>query len=415
MRLNATAIRPRTRAIASAVVLAISLSTAPALIAPAGAATSRASRTSAVDCQASTTAMQRADHQQATARAAVVAARKALRKARRHHNAAKIRRARRVLTRTSRQYAAAAASARYRQVEARYACASPTSTTAATGAGKKLDVLAVARGVSVGPIDVGQLTTLVNQLLPGVSQHLDPSQLAALLAGFNGGTPDPTELLGLLSGILSPTQIAGLLTGSASGDVLTGLAGNIIGQLSGLGGGLPVPDSFDPTQLWNLFSGMFGNLDPSQLGDLLGLLTTATGQGSSTFDLGQLTSLIQALVPTASSAFGPADLTTMLGALNGPSPDATSLAALLGGRFGPGDLTQVLAGTASPQLTGDVLANVLAQLETGGTGNLNIPTHLDTSAVTSLISTVTGLITSVLGGGPLGSLCGIIPLPLICP
>lgn len=417
MHLNPTSIGLRTRAIATGVVLALGLATAPALVAPAGAATtpSHAARTATVSCSSANAGLATARHQQAAAKKALVKARRALAMAKRHHQKAKVRKDKRVLAKATKRYNATTKSVKYHQDQARYACASPTSTTTANGTGKKLDILAVARGVSVGPIDLGQLTTILDQMLPGVTSQLDPSQLTALLGGFNSGSLDPTEALALLSGIFSPTQITGLLTGSAGDSVLTGLAGNIISELSGLGGGLPIPGSFDPTQLWTLFSGMFGNLDPSQLGDLLGLLTAAIGQGSSTFNLGQLTSLLTALVPGATSSFGPQDLATMLSAVNGPKPTATQLAALLGGRFGPGDLTQVLAGTASSQLTGDVLANVLAQLETGGMGGLNIPTHLDASAVTSLISTVTGLLSSVLGGGPVGSLCGIVPLPLICP
>lgn len=418
MRLHSRSTHRRARAVASTLALAVSLATVPALLSPAGAVSSpAAASTASARCNAATTALQHAKHQQAAARLAVVKARKALKKANRHHHAARIAKAKRALATANSRYRTATNSVKYRQSQARYDCASPTSTTHATGTGEKLGVLALAKGFSAGPINLGQLTTILDQLLPGVTDHLDPSQLTALLSGFNAGAGglDPTEALALLSGGFSPTQITGLLGGTAGSDVLTGLVGDIIGQLGGLGGGLPIPGGFDPTTLWNTFAGMFGNLNPSQLGSLLGLLATGFGKGGTTFSPTQLTNMLNGLVPGAASGFNPSQLTSMLGALNGGGLDASTLANLLGGQFSPAQLTSVLTGTAGTALLGNVIAQVMAQLAAAGGGGLALPGGLDTTALTGLVSTLTGLFAGLTGGGVLPSLCSIVPIPLVCP
>lgn len=418
MQLNPRSLTTRVTAAVGVLALGVGLAVVPALSATAGTAGARTA--TAAECSSAQAALHQAQQQKAAAHRAVVKARKALKKAKKAHHgkAAKVKKAKKVLARADKRYGTANKGVQYRTSRARYACASPTSDTSANSAGRVLGLLALANGLDITAIDASQLTTLLDKLLPGVSDELSPSQLTALLAGFNalgGGDVDPTDLLAQLPSSFSPADIAALLAGAADPSVLEAVFSQILGQLSGLASGFPVPGSFDPTDLLATFAGVFGQLDPTQFGDLLVLLTRATGTAGSTFTLDQLTSMLDTLAPGASDAFGPADLTTMLAVLNGHAASEALLANLLGGQFTPQQLSSVMNGSAPTALVGAVFAQVMAQFATAGAGGLELPSGFDLSTLTNLVSTVTDLFGVLTGGGVLPVICGIIPLPGLCP
>jgi hypothetical protein len=198
--------------------------------------------------------------------------------------------------------------------------------------------------------------------------------------------------------------------------VITGLVNELLGELSGLAGGVPLPGSFDPTDLLTTFAGVFGALNPTQFGDLLVLLTRATGNAGSTFSMDQLTNLVGGLAPGALDAFSPDQLTTMLAVLNGHTVSESVLSNILGGQFTTQQLSSVMGGTASSDLTGQVFSQVMAQFATGGNGGLTLPSGIDSTQLASLVTTVTSLVTGLLGGGGgiLGGICAVLPLPGLC-
>lgn len=407
------------RAVLAAAVTATALSLAPVVTATATAASSRAATDSA-QCTAAKTALSQARAQQHTAKVRLIKARKALRKARAAHRPAKVRKAKIALRKATARYNATTKVVNARGTRMSYACAAPTSAVRARGTGKTLGLLALANGISLGPVSVDQLTALLDRFLPGVASQLSAEQLTALLGGFNSiasGGANPADVLALLGGSFTPEQITSILSSLASPEVISKLAGEILSELGGLGGGLPLPTDFDPTGVVSTLEGMFGNLNPSQFGDLLVLLTRATGTSGSTFSLDQLTGLISAFAPGATSAFSASDLTTMLGVLNSHAASEAVLANLLGGQFTTQQLSSVMGGSAPTALVGAVFAQVMAEFATGGNGGLSLPTSLDPTQLTSLVSTVTSLITGLLGGGGglVGGICGLLPLPGLCP
>lgn len=408
------------RAVLASAVAATALSLAPVVAQPASAAPAVvvAEGTESAECLAARTALAQARAAQRTARATLLKARTALRNAKAAGSATKVRVAKKAVSTATVRYRARTTSVYYRGGRMSYACAAPTSAAKAKGAGKTLALLALADGLPIGAIGLDQLTALLDRFLPGVSEDLTDAQLTALLAGFNAvagsGGVAPLDAITLLSSAFGPAEITALLGGLAGPELIAELAGHILGQLGGLGGGLPLPGDFDPTDVLETLTGLFGELDPAQLGQLLALVSAAVG-GGSTFDLGQLTGLLDTLVPGLSDQLDPAVLTALLGGLNGGGLDAGTLANLLGGAFSVEQLTSVLGGTASTALVGEVIAQVMAQLGTLGGGAFELPAGLDLEALTSLVATVTDLLDALTGGGVLPVICGIIPLPGLCP
>lgn len=391
-------------ALATLGVVPVSAGAAPAVTAPTSGS---------AECAAAKAALAQAKRQQAVAKADLAKARKALRKAKAAHKPVRAKKAKAAVARTGKRYRTLTRSVATRQSRMSFACASPQSAAKASAAGRTLALLAVADGLAVGPISGDQLIALLDRLLPGVTEQLTEGQFTALLAGFNavaGG--DPTGLLTILGGSFSADAIEDLLGGAGGPEQLAGLADLVISRLSGLGG-LPIPEDFDLDGLLTTFAGMFGNLDPAQLGQLLALLSTATGGGGG-FSLGQLTGLLDALVPGLSDQFDPEQLTEMLGAFNVGGAAPAGLADLLGGQFSPEQLAAVLGGTAAPDLIGEVISQVIAQLATAGGGGLELPGGLDLDALSDLVGTVTDLLDTMTGGGILPDLCGLFPLPGLC-
>lgn len=410
----------RARAGLALALAAATLTLSPAALSPATAATARPARTAtaSTECANAQAALAQARQQRRAAHAALVTARIALHRARAGHHPVKAARIQKRVTRLVARNHTLAGVVATRSSRMSYACAAPTSTARAVGTGKGLALLALADGLPVSLIGVDQLTALLNTLLPGVTSQLSAEQLTALLGGFNavGGGVDPTDALNVLSGEFSPADIASILAGTASPELLTNLAEELLGELSGLAGGSDLPGSVDPTDLLNTFAGVFGALNPTQFGDLLVLLTRATGNANSTFSMDQLTSLVGGLAPGALDAFSPDQLTTMLGVLNGHVVSESVLSNILGGQFTTQQLSSVMGGTAGSDLTGQVFSQVMAQFATGGDGGLALPSGLDSTQLADLVSTMTSLVTGLLGGGGglLGGICGILPLPGLC-
>ncbi|MBO9521955.1 MAG: hypothetical protein J7518_10505 [Nocardioidaceae bacterium] len=395
--------------------IAVAVATAALGIAPAIVSSASAGSVSA-ECQAARTAYATARSQQTAAGKAVAKARKALKKARHQHRPAKVRKAKKALRVATVRYQARVKATKSRGARMGYACSAPSSATRANGTGRTLALLALADGLDLGVIDLGQLTGLLERFLPGLADDLSPAQLSALLTGFNAVAGSGLSLANaatILGGAFSPADLTALLGGAAGPELLSDLAEHLLGQLTGLGG-LPIPGGFDPGDVLETLSGLLGGLDAAQLGQLLGLVTTALGGGSA-LDLGQLTDLLDGLVPGLSDGLDPATLTAILGAVNGGGLDAGTLTNLLGGAFSAGEITQVLGGTAGTALLGAVIAQVMAQLGTLDGGAFELPTGLDLTTLTNLVSTVTDLLDAVTGGGIIPVVCGIVPIPLVCP
>jgi len=410
-------LRRRTASVTAIFAMAASLAVTlgaldTATAAPAPAAPARTVVTA--ECAAAHAALASARASKRAAHRNLVKARKALRKAKHTHRPEKVRKAKRVLTTARHRYAVRSSRVRVRYARVGYACSSQNSAAHATGTGMVLNLLATTSGVVTQVIDLAQLDALLDRLLPGVADQLDAGKLSALLAGFDSGPLSLDDATLLLGSVFSTDELQALVDGTADPALVLELADHLIGELSGLGGGFPVPGSFDPTDLFETFAGMFGSLDPAQLGGLVDLLLTATGQGGTALDdTAQLADLLDALYPGLSSSLDPADLTAMLDAVNAGSLDADTLSNLLGGQFSADELQQVLDGTASTDLVGSVIAAVLAQLGTIGGGDLVLPGALDSAALLDVVDAVSAVVADVLGG--LGGGSGVCTLlPLLC-
>jgi hypothetical protein len=407
----------RARAGIAAAVVVTSLGV-PAFAVPAEAASARTA--ASADCNNANAAVAKDKHQIHAAKIQLGRSQRALRNAKQHHQNRKANKARKAVAHYKHRVKALTATMQKDQKRANYACAAPKSATKATTVGSALGLLALGNGLPLSTASAGQLTSMLDAVVPGISSQLDPGQLTALLGGFNAlgsGTANPTDLLNQLGSGFSAGDITSLLGGTASPTVLTSLGTQLVGTLTGLAGSAPSSGSFDPTTLLTTVAGFFGDLNPTQFGDLLVLLTRATGNANSTFSPTQLQNLVGGLAPGALSSFSPSDLTTMLTVLNGHSVSESTLATLLGGQFTVPELSSVMGGSAPTTLVGQVFSAVMAQFATGGHGSLPVPTTIDPTQLTSLASTVTSLVTGLLGGGGglVGGICGIVPIPGLCP
>ncbi|HEX2894659.1 MAG TPA: hypothetical protein VHO29_11730 [Marmoricola sp.] len=404
------------RALSVVVTMAVtaSLAVAPALLESTAAtatpnAPARASVTA--ECAAAHADLVTAKHQKLKAKKRLAQARKALRKAKHSHRPARIKKAKRVVAKARYRFQVRSNHVNVQRKHVAYACSAPTSATRAEATGGQTDMLVIATGASPLPLDLSQLTTLLDRIVPGVSAALTPGQLSALLSGFNIGALSLDDATALLGGTFTPTELQSLLSGAASPALVLELVQHIAGQLSGLTGGtVPVPASIDPTSLLQVIGGLFGNLDASQLGSLLGLLITAVQSGSFSLDATQLTNLLTGLnLPTSLT---PTQVTDLLAGANG-TLDATTLTNLLGGQFSQADITSVLNHTAGTTLVGQVLANVIAQLGTLDGSALTSPGTVDPTTLTNLVTQVTSLVNTVLTTTTTivtGVVCTLLPI-----
>ena len=264
----------RQRIVSTLAILAVTaaLALVPGLASAGTAAPARAGVTE--ECAQAQTSLALAKSAQASAHHRVVKARKALRKAKHTHRAAAIRKAKRHLKHARVRYAARAHDTQVQTARVGYACSSPNSSARATGTGMKLSILSAATGAAGKTIDITQLTALLEDLLPGVTSQLDAGQLAALLSGFNAGTPSTDAATILLGSVFSPDQLLALLGGSPDPTLVLTLVQNLIGELSGLSGA-PVPGGLDTTALQGIVAtvtGLLGGLPAGGTG-------TGTGGG----------------------------------------------------------------------------------------------------------------------------------------
>lgn len=252
-------------------VLGGALVAGPVVVEPATATPVPAARASvSEECAAAQSALAVAKWRQAAAHRKLVKARKALRKAKHTHRRPAIRKAKRHVKGAKARYAARTHNTRVQAARVGYACSAPNSSARAAGTGMKLDILAVATGEPNKVLDAGQLTTLLNQLLPGAGDQiaLDPAKVSALLAGFNTGTPSLDDATVLLGSVFNHDQLTALLSGpSVDSTLVQTLTQNIIQALSGLSG-VPVP-SMDASSLQAVVDAVTATLG--------GLVTAVTG------------------------------------------------------------------------------------------------------------------------------------------
>lgn len=277
----------RQRIVSTLAILAVTaaLALVPGLSQSASAGTAAPARAGVTEeCAQAQTSLALARSAQASAQHRVVKARKALRKAKHTHRKAAIRKAKRHLKHAKVRYAARAHDTQVQTARVGYACSSPNSSARATGTGMKLSILGAATGAAGKLIDTTQLTALLEDLLPGVTSQLDAGQLAALLSGFNAGTPSTDAATILLGSVFSPDQLLALLGGSPDPTLVLTLVQNVIAELSGLSG-VPVPGGLDTTALQGIVATVTG---------LLGGLPTG-GTGTGTGGLGPVCTLLPIL------------------------------------------------------------------------------------------------------------------------
>ena len=269
MQLFVGRISGRAKAAICALSVSAGLALVPALAAPAGATDLPPAP---ISCSAAKAAWQQAVRQQKVARAAALAAAKAVVRSRAlHQSATRQHNLKKAQVAASRRYHAKIAVTRIRHTRMGSICAAENSAVQANRAGRTLAVLALANGLDLSAINADQLTALIEQFLPGISDQLDPGQLAGLLSGFNSGIGmSPTDVLGLLGGAFSPDQVTAILGGLASPEVVTSLLDSLLGELSGLGGGLPIPTDLDLAGILATVTGILGS--DGGLGTLCGLV-----------------------------------------------------------------------------------------------------------------------------------------------
>jgi hypothetical protein len=410
----------RNRVLSFGVSIAVTaaLAAAPAILQPATAAVgSDAPARAAVtaQCAAAQVGVATAKKRKAKAHKKVVKARKALRKAKKTHRPARIKKAKRVLTKARHRQALRKRALNTANMRMAYACSSPTSAARAYGTGQQAALLVIGSGSPLDALDLTQLTALVDRLLPGASGVLSPGQLTSLLGGVNAAPLGLDGATALLGDRFSPAELQSLLGGTADPAVLFALAGQLAGQLSAMtGGAVPVTGSPDLTSLLDLFAGMAGTLDPTQLGGLVDLLLSIAEQKDVTLDSTQLGTLLDGLIPNITDKVDASQLTSMLTAVNGASLDPATLSDLLGGQFSSADLGLLQGGAGTDALKGEVLGNIVAQLGTLGGGDLTLPGTVDPAVLTGLVSSVTDLVSHVVGGVPIVGDAVCTLLPILC-
>lgn len=269
MHLSPRSLFTRVRAGLCVLTVTLGLAVAPGLVAPASAETAPPV-TVTDECAAAKAVLAETRRQQRAAHAAAVAAQKLIRKAAAAGSSAKVDQARAALAKAQARKAVVAGLLKPRVARVSYACAAADSAVRARATGMKLGLLALADGLDLTALDATELTAVLEQLFPGVTEHLDPTRLASLVSGFNAVSAiTQTQALTLLSGFLTPTEITAVLGGTASPEALAELAGNVVSQLSGLAGGIEVPAELDLETLWTVLGGLLAGLD---LGPLCALV-----------------------------------------------------------------------------------------------------------------------------------------------
>lgn len=396
--------------------LAASLAVAPGLLQSATATTAPAAperTTVTAQCAAAQSGVASAKVAKAKAKKALKKANRKLRAAKHSHRPAKIAKAKKVVKKAKRRFNLRSRHLNTQYKRMAYACSAPGSATRANATGQKVGLLVSATGALGDLITSLQLNALLDRLLPTVTGALSPAQLTSLLAGFNTQGLTLDDATALLGDSFSPTELQSILDGTAGPALVLELANHIIGQLSEMtGGAVSVPGSFDPTDLLETIAGVFGALDPTQLGGLVDLLLTVTGHSGQLLDAAQLTSLLDGLAPGVSGLLSLADQAAMLSAINGTSLDAATLSNLLGGQFSTADLTTLLGGGGTDALKGTALGNIVAQLGTLDGSALTLPSAGFDAA--GLLTTITSLVGDVIASIPILGPVVCTLLPFLC-
>lgn len=139
--------------------------------------------------------------------------------------------------------------------------------------GALLGLLAAAAGSGGEAFNPTELFAMITSLIPAeYANAFDAEALSALLAGFNGLSSDPAALLSLLGGNFSIEQISALMGGTAGPAVVAELIGQVVAQLTSLGGGsFALPGAIDAGLITTLVAtvvdlvdsildGLFGDL-----------------------------------------------------------------------------------------------------------------------------------------------------------
>lgn len=401
--------------------VAATLAFVPGLGTSASAAGS--TRTATAQCDSARASLTSAQQSRAKAKKKVVKKKKAVKKAKKASHKVKVKKAKKALKRAKKRLKRANADVSLRATVVSYACATPSGRIVAgspDSVGQELNLLqGLLGGDALQLLAPEQLRSLLEALFPGVTELLDPDELAGLLAGFNAaGLPTPDDLFAMVGGALDRAQLeqllAGATGGTVGGELIAAFAETILSQLSHLGGGLPLPaGGYDPASLITLISALNGELSPGLLGELIALLKDVLGQGG-TLDEAKLVALLNGMVPGLADHFDTGPLAAMLATANGSVPGAQALDTMLGGFFTPAQLTQVLADPAAVQaLTNQVVAAVVGQFVAAGGGDLPIPAQLDPSVLTGLFTQIDSLLEDVLGGilgGGGGVVCTLLPI-----
>jgi len=248
----------RARATFCALTVTASLTLAPALVAAASATDLPPAP---ISCSAAKALWTRAGHLQNAARLDALKAAKRLARAKAQHQSSKRQAVLKAsAVKAAKHYRSLVASTKLRHSRMGEICSAERSAVKAYRTGKTLALLGLANGLDLSTIGADQLTALIEDLLPGVTEHLSDGQLTALLNGFNAaGALSPTDVLGLLGGAFTPDQVTAILGGVASPELLTSLLNSLVGQLSGMGGGLPIPGDLDLSAILATVTGILGS------------------------------------------------------------------------------------------------------------------------------------------------------------
>lgn len=260
------------------------------------AAASPAARSAAVErsvvnqsaCASASKALPKAKKAAKKATKVLAKKKKALKKAKKANRAkhtkktkAKAKRAKKAVTKAKRSLKKKHARVQRLRASKSKNCAEASSGLSADQLGQLLALLSGATGGGSDlPLNIEQLTDLLDKIVPGGAGAPDPAMLMNLLAGFNSGALDPSSIdpaaLAALLGGLSPDQLTDLL-GGAPLDPATALAmfQTFVDMFGGLaGGGFELPGDFDPTNLLDTLGGLLGGLlggDVPGLPDIPGL------------------------------------------------------------------------------------------------------------------------------------------------
>ncbi len=371
-------------------------------------------------CTSARSALSSAQQGHAKAKKKVAKKKKAVKKAKKAHNKAKVKKTKKQLKKAKKALKRANATVSSRAMTVSQACRAAEAAGLPAQVGQELGILQTLLGGDLlSMLNLKQFMSFLDALFPGLSNQLDSLDVLGMLNGFNSGqVPGLDQLSSLLGGSFDPNQLLQLLGGTADSNLIKDFADNLLGQLSGLAGGLPTPAggfAFGGV-LQTLVDAVSGNLDGQQLGGIVALIKKGLNM-TGTLDVTKLTNLLDGMIPGLSGMLPAGMLTSMLPAANGAVPGVDQLSGLLGGLFDTAELGKLVSGTASPDLLNQILTASVGQLGTGAGGAPVSPINLASNLLNTVSSVVQGVFNSVFNsaaGGGLGTVCTWLPIPVIC-